>query len=170
MIIGACRWLLVCCVPLCMLAFDSQKSDSKNAAPNSEGTSQPLILTGQHTSGSFPVPPEVLRSQPRVLFVSIAKVVNPQRTSFEILAYFERTKPDQAPAEKILLSSFSLYPSDQPAGFQLSTSEAFHKLATEAPTSKQGDIRVVFEIRRFHETDSWTGLELTLAPPVWRNK
>jgi hypothetical protein len=170
MIICACRWLLVCCLPLCMFAFGSQKSDSKDAAPNSEGTTQPLILTGQRTSGSFPVPPEILRNQTRVLFVSIAKVVNRQRTSFEILAYLQRAKQDHAPAEKILLGSFSLYPSDQPAGFQLSTSEAFHKLAAEAATSSPSDVRLVFEIRKFRETDSWAGLEVTLAPPVWRDK
>jgi hypothetical protein len=170
MIVSACRLLLVCGLGLCTLAFDSQKPEIASGRGNIELTLQPLILTDQRTSGSFPIPPEVLVSQPRVLFVSITKVVNPQRSPFEILAYLQRVKESKAGGEKILLSSFSLYPTDRPAGFQLSTSDAFHKLAVEGAPSKPDEVRVVFEIRKFHETDSWAGLELTFAPPVWRDK
>jgi hypothetical protein len=124
---------------------------------------QPLALTGERPSGFFVLAPDILASPPPVLQISITKVVNPALTPFEVLVYLapQGKKGDPEP-EKIMLGNFSLYPADQPAGFVLRSANAFKK-----PGATSGEVRLLIELRRIRETDSWTNLQVTIDPPKW---
>jgi len=68
-----------------------------------------------------------------------------------------------------LIGTFSLYPPDKPAGFQLSTAAAFQKLPAGVSSQTEKGLRAVFEMRRLHEGKPWSAVELTLPPPEWRS-
>jgi len=164
MITRACP-LLFCA----LLLWTSASVPQNSAGSSTERASHSVILTSQHPSASFAVAPEVVASKPPVLFVSISKVINPEQTSLEILVYLSRSENEGADGSRVLIGNFSLYPPDRPAGFQLSTSDAFRKLAASKSSQKERQVRVVFEMRRLHEGKPWSAVELTLPPPEWRS-
>jgi hypothetical protein len=159
----ACRWL-VCALLLCAIA----QVGSVAAGRQAEEARKSVVLTSQQLLGAFPVTPEILVSKPPVLFVSIAKVVNPERIGLEIFVYLSRTTKDNVKGQRTLVGNFSLYPPDKPGGFQLSTADAFRKLKTGK--SERGEVNVVVEMRRMHETGALTPIEVTVSAPEWRSK
>lgn len=163
MIAGACRWL-VCALLLyaiaqvCSVAAGSQGEEARKS----------VVLTSQEPVGAFPVTPEILVSKPPVLFVSIAKVVNPERTGLEIFVYLSLATKDHAKGQRILVGNFSLYPPDKPGGFQLSAADAFRKLKTGK--FERGEVTLVVEMRRMHDKRLRTLIEVSVSPPEWRSK
>jgi hypothetical protein len=163
MFAGACQWL-VCALLLCVIA----RVGSVAAGRQAEEARKSVVLTSLQLLGAFPVTPEILVSKPPVLFVSIAKVVNPERIGLEIFVYLSRATKDDVKGQRILVGNFSLYPPDKPGGFQLSTADAFRKLKTGK--SERGEVNVVVEMRRMHETGHLTPIEVTVSAPEWRSK
>lgn len=161
MITDACRWL-VCALLLCAIA----QVRSVAAGSQAEEARKYVVLTSQQPLGAFPVTPEILVSKPPVLFVPIAKVVNPERTGLEIFVYLSRATKDNVKEQRILVGNLSLYPPDKPGGFQLTTADAFRKLKTGK--SERGEVNVVVEMRRMHETGP--PIEVTVSAPEWRSK
>ena len=126
---------------------------------------QPVTLTAQQTSASFPVLPDILARRPGTLFISIPKVVNPDKSPFEILVYLVRNEKDRR--KKFLVGNFSPYPTDKPGGFRLSTTDSFRKLG-DILHSEDGNTTILIEMARMHATDRWNSLEVTIAPPEWQ--
>ena len=126
-----------------------------------------VTLSHQHTVAHFDVGPQILASQPPILFLSITKVVNPQRTPFEIVVSLSHTPTGTARGANILVGNVSLYPPDRPAAFQLDASKAFRQLeSTGVASASKIELRV--ELRRIHQTEPWTPVQLTVAEPEWR--
>lgn len=129
-----------------------------------EEARQPMTLTARQTSASFAVLPDILARRPATLFISIRKVVNPDKSPFEILVYLKRNEKDGP--KRVLVGNFSPYPPDEPAGFRLSTTDSFRKLG-DVSGSEGTNTTLVIDMRRMHETDPWNSLEVTIAPPEW---
>ena len=127
---------------------------------------QPVTLTAQQTSASFAVLPDILARRPATLLISISKVVNPDKSSFEILVYLERNEKDRP--ERFLVGNFSPYPADKPGGFRLSTTDSFRKLG-DVSHSEGSKTALVIEMVRMHDTDRWNSLQVTIAPPEWQD-
>jgi len=167
MIKGACRWLV--CVLLLVAVAAPQTPTAESSA---EPTLNFVILSDQHALGYFPVAPEIVASKPAALFVSITKVVNPKQTPLELFVYLSHLQPgakkDDVHGQRVLVGKFVLYPPDKPTRFQLSSADAFRKL--EGGRAATGEIQLLVEMRRVRESDPWTPLELTLAPPEWRGQ
>lgn len=123
------------------------------------------MLSNQQPAGSFPVAPEILASKPPILFVSITRVVNPGMTPFEIWVHLACEDKNGVSGPRVLVGNFSLYPPDKAGGFQLNTADAFRTLNGK----EYGEVRLVVEMRRIHETKPWTPIEVTVSPPVWRS-
>jgi hypothetical protein len=66
----------------------------------------------------------------------------------------------------MLVGNASLYPADRPGGFRLRASAAFAKLKA----AKATDLRLVVELKRIHPAQPWTQVEVTVAPPQWRDE
>jgi len=131
-----------------------------------EEARQPVTLTARQTSASFAVLPDILLRRPATLFISIRKVVNPDKTPFEILVYLKRNGKDTQ--KKVFVGNFSPYPPDEPGGFRLSTTDPFHKLG-DVTGSEGSNTSLVIDMRRMHQTDRWNSLEVTIAPPEWQD-
>ena len=134
---------------------------------SAEEVRQPLTLTARQTSASFAVLPDVLERIPATLLISVLKVVNPDKSPFEILVYLERNEKDTR--KRVLVGNFSLYPPDKPGGFRLSTAASFRKLG-EVSGDEGSNAMLVIDMRRMHETDRWNSLEVTIAPPEWLDR
>jgi hypothetical protein len=164
MIAIGCR-RFVCELLLCVYVL------AQSAASSATGQARKSVtLTNQRPIGHFDVPAQILATKPPILFVSITKVVNPQRMSCEVLVYLARVRGDVASEDRILVGNFSLYPQDRPAGFQLDASRAFSQLETTARGADPDKIKLAVELRRIRETEPWTTVELTVAEPEWRSK
>lgn len=162
MIAGSCR--LVCALLVCAVA----QVRCVAAGSPAEEARKSVVLTSQEPLATFPVAPEILASQPPVLCVAIAKVVNPERTGLEIFVYLSRATTDRVKEQRILVGNFSLYPPDKPGGFLLSTTDAFRKL--KSGKSEPGEVDVVLEMRWIQQTGPRTLIEVTVLPPEWRRK
>lgn len=127
----------------------------------------PLKLTNDRPSGSFQLSPETIAVAPPALSISIIQVVNPEKTAVEIFVYLARAEAAVAPAERIPVGQFGLFPPDHPAGFTLRSSNAFQKLRMERPTSKPSRVWLVLELKPISPTRPLTKIELTVAPPEW---
>jgi hypothetical protein len=145
----------------------------QNSVPSNEAPKRPasLTLSNYHPSGCFPVAREKLASMPAALFISIVKVINQERTPFEVLVFLVPSgKKMHSPEQKILVGNFSLYPPDHPAGFLLSTSKALRELKSSSQFPNDGSLQLLVEIRRTDETKEWTPVELTVTAPEWRSE
>ena len=127
----------------------------------------PLTLTDAHLCGFFRVPPETLTAAPPVLYLAVTKVVNPRQTPFEVFVYLSSGRKELE--QKILVGNFSLYPPDHPAGFLLNAADAFRALKKNLSKPRDGTVELRIEMRRINESLAWTPLEVTFAPPDWRN-
>jgi hypothetical protein len=132
----------------------------------------PVTLTNDHPSGFFSIDAKTLAESPAVLALRITKVVNPQRTGVGFSIYLSLLRVaglgSEAEREKILIGSFGLYPPDRPAGFVFPASEAFRQLRATKTPSKSGEVRLFIEMKRLHERNPWTRVEIVVAPPQWR--
>jgi hypothetical protein len=134
-------------------------------------TGQPASVTLTNTDpvGYFPIDPQTLAAAPPVLEIRVTKVVNPAKTSIQLLVYlFYQPGTGRAGPEKILIGDVGFYPPDRSAGFALSTSKAFDQL--RATHAKPTNVRLLVELKRIHEPAPWTTVAATVAPPEWTSK
>ncbi|HMD98694.1 MAG TPA: hypothetical protein VKM93_15350 [Terriglobia bacterium] len=137
--------------------------DQREAAPPR------VMLTNDRPSGYFPIDQQTLASAPPILVVRITSVVNPDRTPFQVFVYLSyQSRAGQSEPERILIGNFGFYPPDHPSAFLLRASTAFRKLKTTS--SRPTDVRLLLEMRRIHEAKPWTPVEVTVAPPEWRDQ
>jgi hypothetical protein len=132
----------------------------------------PVTLTNDHPSGFFPIDPKTVAESPAILALRITKVVNPERTGIGFSVYLSfapvvGSEPEEE-HEKILIGNFGLYPPDRPAGFVLRASEAFRQLQATKTASKSSEVRLLIEMRRLHDRNPWTPVQIFVAPPQWR--
>jgi len=136
------------------------------------GKSEPaaqITLTTDHSAAYFPVAPETVLNRPSTLAVKVTRIVNPDRNAFQIfVCLIYRSAAGDAAPHKILIGNFGLYPVDQPGAFQLRSSGAFARL--KAASRQPIDVRLLLEMRRLHETQPWTPIEVTLAQPEWKTE
>jgi hypothetical protein len=140
--------------------------DTISGGGAAEEARQLVILTARQTTASFAVLPDVLAHRPATLFISIPKVVNPDKSPFQIFVYLERNEKDTS--KRVLVGNFSPYPPDEPGGFRLSTTDSFRKLGDVAG-SEGSNPKLVIDMRRMHQTDRWNSLQVTIAPPEWQD-
>jgi hypothetical protein len=142
----------------------------KTAVSPAPATSPAMVaaatLTGEHPVGSVPIAAAMLKSGADVLEVAVTKVVNPSQTSVSVLVSFQ--VGEKAEARQISIGSFSLYPPDQPGKFLLNAKTALREGAVADAIAKGQAVRLVFEMKRTHESKAWTAVELTIAEPTWR--
>ena len=141
-------------------------------APKPSAQPTKVVLTNDHPEGVFIIAPEVLAARPPVLALTFTRVVNPAKTSVQMLVYLSYrpgagAKSPAAPV-KIPLGNVGLYPPDRPAGFLLRASAAFAKI--QAASEKASDVRLQLEMKRIHADKPWTPIEVTVAPPEWRDE
>jgi len=131
-----------------------------------------LILSNEHTSGSFPLDSRVVEKAPAILRVAVSKVANPSKLPFQIFVYLSyRSKgasQDSGPKGRILIGNFGLYPPDHPGSFSVRASEAFRAL--QSKNADASEVRLLLEMRRIHESSPWNPVEVTIEPPEWRAK
>lgn len=125
---------------------------------------QSIILNNEHSSGSFQVPPEVLKTPPAKLAIQVTKVVNPKQTPIAFFVYLRSSKQDQG---KKLVGNFALFPADQPGTFLLDPSKALRFYRTMPGSA---EVRLIIELKRVNESQPWTPIEVTVAPPIWSGR
>jgi len=150
-----------------VLLFGGPNAGEQNPDPGRiDAKSNGVILTSTRPEGSFPVAAAILASSPPLLALHFTEVTNPSQTPFQIFASLSYKPAGQTEAVKILLGNAALYPPDRPGGFVLRTSSAFRKLKASEPTN----VRLVLEMKRIHPQTPWSAVEVTVAPPEWRNE
>jgi len=133
-----------------------------------------VTLTNDRPSGSLPLDLETVAQAPPVLALTVKKVVNPGNVSLGISVYLTYLLPAPAsgtserPRKKSLIGNVSLYPPDHPAGFLLRATGAFREIREAGAISKSSDVRLLLEMKRVHEKQPWSQVELVFAPPEWR--
>jgi hypothetical protein len=139
------------------------------APEHAPGPQASLTLSDEHPEVSFPIDSQTVSAAPAVLELKVPSVFNPARLGFHLLVYltfdFVAVKNKR---EKVLIGDAGFYPADRPAGFQMRSSKAFAKL--KAAGSKATDVRLLLEIRRIHDAESWKPVKVTIAPPQWKTK
>jgi hypothetical protein len=155
-----------------LLFLGSPAGQSPNYERREVAEPGPVTLTNDHPSGSFSIDPKALAKSPAVLALRVTKVVNPERTGVGFSVYLSLAPaagsgPEEQ-REKILIGSFSLYPPDRPAGFVFRASEAFRQLQATKIPSKSSEVQLLIEMRRLHDRNPWTPVEIVIASPQWR--
>lgn len=135
------------------------KSDESSVTP-------PVVLTDKQPRSFWEVNVDTLPRDAEVLEVAITKVINQGMTPVEIHVFLSIAEKDKSRSSTKLIGSFSLYPPDQPGNFLLNSATALRQIS--AASSPKADVRLVFEMKRVHETRDWTPLELQIAQPKWR--
>ena len=144
----------------------AQPATKSEPSPSPTPALQTITLTNEHPTGSFPLPPDILKDSRGILEVSVTKVVNPTRKSVSVFVYL--APPDEkATSQRVEVGNFSLYPADRPAKFLLAGGVALQKLSP--PRTAVKDWRVVFELDKQTKQDS-SSLELTIASPNWKSQ
>ncbi|HEV2426335.1 MAG TPA: hypothetical protein VGZ29_16025 [Terriglobia bacterium] len=144
------------------------------AGEQAPGTGHPgtetsgLTLTNTRPEGSIPVPAATLVSSPALLALHFTKVNNPSRTGFQIFVFLSYQPAQEGAARpvRVLLGNEAFYPPDRPGGFVVRASRAFRELKA----AKATDVRLVLEMKRLHPQTPWPSVEVTVAPPEWRNE
>ena len=132
--------------------------------PSPTPSPETVTLTNEHPTGSFPLPPNILKDSPFVLEVSVTKVVNPTKKSVSVFVYL--SPPDvKDESQRVEVGNFSLYPADRPAKFMVPVGTALQKVSP--PRTALKDWRVVFELDKQTKQES-SSLELTIASPTWK--
>ena len=135
-----------------------------------QGPAKPtsVTLTNDHPTGFFILDPETIASAPPVVAVSLTRVVNPNKTPFQVFVYLSYLPEagEKPRTQRILIGNFGLYPPDRPGGARLRASNAFRQLKAARP--KPTEVRLVLELKRIHERRPWTPIEVTVAPPNWQ--
>ena len=128
----------------------------------------PVTLTDKHPVASFSLPPEILTQAPPILALTLPEVENPSRQGVNLFVYLSSGTGNRT--QKILIGNVSLYPSDQPAGFLLSSAPAFRKLQSQGANPKFAKAELRIEMEPVHAGEPWKPLSLVIAPPEWRSK
>lgn len=144
--------LFLAALTICSLSFLTFTRPAEN-----------VTLTNERPTGSFVLTRDLVKRAPRVLEVSLTKVVNPRAKQVNIFVYFSDTK---STSRKIEVGNFSLYPADRPGKFMLDAAPAFRKL-NETKDAAAKEWRVVFELDRPAE-QATSQIEVTIAPPNWK--
>jgi hypothetical protein len=157
---------------LCFVGADCgsatiQSPGSSNLKTEALPASPVLTLTNDQPKNSLPIKASELASDVEVLEVTITKVINPSLTPLSIFVYLSDSEKGKSRSKEHLVGNFSLYPPDQPGKFLLSAAPGLRKVLAEGP-AKGNDVRLVFEMKRIHETSAWTPVEVTIAQPAWR--
>lgn len=126
----------------------------------------PVVLTDKQPRSSWEVNVDKLPRDAEVLEVAITRVVNPGMTPVEIYVYLSVAEKGKAEGSTSLIGNFSLYPPDQPGSFLLNAAPAVRQVSAASKTSEARG-RLVFEMKRVHETKDWTPIELHVAQPKW---
>jgi hypothetical protein len=127
-----------------------------------------VTLTDKHPVASFPLPTEILTQAPPILALTLPEVENPSRQGVNLFVYPSSGTGNRA--QKILIGSVSLYPSDHPAGFLLSSAPAFRNLQAGGANPKSAKAELRIEMEPVHPGEPWKPLSLVIAPPEWRSK
>jgi hypothetical protein len=150
--------LLICCTRSAGQAMSGQAKPEQPPA---------LTLTNVRPVGYFLLAPETIATAPPVLAVKVTKVVNPDKTPFQLFVYLSCDSASGTnERQRLLIGNFGFFPSDKPGGHLLRASGAFHQLKTTSCNSR--DVRLLFEMKRLYEANPWTTVELTIAPPEWK--
>lgn len=155
---------------LCGIRAGGQSRDSRDERLAGAA----VTLTNDHPSGSIPLDLETVAQAPRILALTVKKVVNPEKVSLGISVYLTYVPPSppsgasDRPRKKSLIGNVSLYPPDHPAGFLLRASGAFRELRAAGAISKSSDVRLLLEMKRIHEKEPWSQVQLVFATPEWR--
>ena len=129
----------------------------------------PITLTNNRTVGYFPLDAETVERAPSVLALNITRVHNPGDTPIQVLVYLScRPQTGRSELKKILIGNAGFYPPDHAAGVVLRASTAFRELKTARV--RPSDVRLLLEMRRIDEAKPWTPVEVTVAPPEWRDQ
>jgi hypothetical protein len=158
---------------LCFVGADCgsakiQSPRSSNRKTEASPAAPVLTLTNDQPKNSLPIKASELASDVEVLEVTITKVKNPGMTPLSIFVYLSDSEKGRSEPELHLVGNFSLYPPDQPGKFLLSAAPELRKLLLSDGFAKGHDVRLVFELKRIHETSAWTPVEVTIAQPTWR--
>lgn len=158
---------------LCFVGADCgsatiQSPGSSNLKTEALPASPVLTLTNDHPKNSLPIKASELASDVEVLEVTITKVTNPAMTPLSIFVYLSDSEKGKSEPKLHDVGNFSLYPPDQPGKFLLSTAPELRKALLSDGPAKGHDVRLVFELKRIHETSAWTPVEVTIAQPTWR--
>ena len=158
---------------LCFVGADCgsatiQGPGSSNLKTEALPASPVLTLTNDQPKNSLPIKASELASDVEVLEVTITKVINPSMTPLSIFVYLSESEKGKSESKEHLVGNFSLYPPDQPGKFLLSAAPTLRKVQLSDGPAKGHDVRLVFELKRIHETSAWTPVEVTIAQPTWR--
>ena len=146
-----------------------QEPERAKADSTSTPSGESVTLSEQHPTGSFSLQPDLFKSSPPILEVSVMKVVNPGAKAVSIFVYLSPLKQKgETAAEKIEVGNFSLYPADRPGKFMLDSAPAFRKVSETRNASTVNEWRLVFELERGAEQAS-SPIEVTIARPGWKS-
>ena len=102
------------------------------AAPQSRSEESPahLVLTDHGPRTSYAVPPEIVRTAPSLVTITVERIDNPSQAQVDILVSLRWVPADEAPSggRTTPVGTLSLFPADQPGTFMLRTSEGFKQL------------------------------------------
>lgn len=163
--------LMIWSLPLLGISCGSASVQEPAPAPaaKSEATPTPtpetVTLTNENSTGSFPLPPNILKDSPFVLEVSVTKVVNPTKKSVSVFVYLA-SPYEKDESLRVEVGNFSLYPVDRPAKFTVAVGTTLQKLSPPRTTLKGW--RVLFELDKQTKQEA-SPLELTIASPVWKS-
>jgi hypothetical protein len=148
---------LLALVLLCSSLARNGEAPTRDNGPAAE----PLTLSNEHPSGSFPVSREILASDPTRLAIELTRVVNVAGMPVSFFVYLSDPKHRD---RRKLVGNFALYPPDRPGKFLLNPSEALHLYKVQTSSA---DAQLIIEMKRLHESQPWRPIEVTVAPPGW---
>jgi hypothetical protein len=126
-----------------------------------------VTLTTEHPLGVIPIDAELLNNPPKVLEVSVTKVVNSGASPVNIFVYLSSGAETKDPdADKISVGNFSLYPVDRPGKFMLDPAPAFRKFSEAKKSAEK--LRLVFEMQLDADKKPSQPVEVTVAAPNWK--
>jgi hypothetical protein len=159
-------WAL--CVSVANCGSANVQSPPVQQAKEKESPAPQLVLTAEKPVGAVPIAASVFDSKAQVLVVEVTKVNNPGGTPVTISVSLASNHKDKTAGKSQAVGNFSLYPADQPGKFLLNAAPALRQLALVNKDAKTNGARLVFEMKKIHEQQAATPIELTIAPPKWR--
>lgn len=134
-----------------------------------DATSQ-LTLTDKQPLGRMQIPTSVRAAPTPYLEIPVSRISDPQETGISIYVYLEWTRVGGGAPEKIPLGNFAPYPANQPGTFMLSVSPGFEKLKQTGASLEQDHVVLLLELKRLHPNQSWTPVQVTIAPVRWKSQ
>jgi hypothetical protein len=103
-----------------------------------------------------------------VLELTVTRVVNAAAIPISLIASLERTGRGSEARTPGRIGAVTFFPPDQPGRYLLDAAAAFRGLEAEG-VSPGERLKLRLEIRRVHEQQDWSGIEVVVAPPRWRS-